>query len=261
MGARSKRPALIRMNTCRSAHRRLVWLVVPFVALLLLAGCRGTAGAPTIAPTPSSVAASAPSPTPTSFARATAPDAARVPPTAAPRPAAATPEATTTPEPSATPSPTVVPAPAVAEPARLSIPAIGVDANIQQVGLTAQGNMDVPSNYTDVAWYKDGARPSAPGNAVIDGHLDSKTGPAVFWTLGELKPGDDVFVTTADGARLRFVVTGSETYPADQAPTYRIFGPAAAPQLNLITCDGTFNRDVRQYDRRLVVYTVLAPPA
>ena len=119
--------------------------------------------------------------------------------------------------------------------------------------------MGVPSNYTDVAWYQDGARPGNPGNAVIDGHLDSKTGAAVFYQLGDLQPGDEVFITTADGAELRFLVTGLEIYATDDAPTFTIFGPATDSQLNLITCDGTFNHDVHKYDQRLLVRTVLAP--
>jgi sortase A len=129
---------------------------------------------------------------------------------------------------------------------------------VQQVGLDEAGAVGVPSNYTDVAWYTASARPGNPGNAVIDGHLDSKTGPAVFYRLGDLQPGDDVFVTTADGVELRFVVTALETYATDDAPTFSVFGPATAPRLNLITCDGTFNRAVHQYDQRLLVRTVLA---
>lgn len=130
---------------------------------------------------------------------------------------------------------------------------------MQQVGLDDTGAVGVPSNYTDVAWYKDSARPGNPGNAVIDGHLDSKTGPAVFYRLGDLQPGDEVFVTTADGVELRFVVTALETYATADAPTFSVFGPATNPRLNLITCDGTFNHDVHQYDQRLLVRTMLAP--
>jgi sortase (surface protein transpeptidase) len=140
----------------------------------------------------------------------------------------------------------------------LRIPKIGLDTAVQQVGLDETGAVGVPSNYTDVAWYTASARPGNTGNAVIDGHLDSMTGPAVFYRLGDLQPGDDVFVTTADGVELRFVVTALETYATDDAPTYSVFGPATAPQLNLITCDGTFDHAVHQYDQRLLVRTVLA---
>lgn len=117
--------------------------------------------------------------------------------------------------------------------------------------------MGVPSNYTDVAWYQDGPTPGTPGNAVIDGHLDSKTGPAVFYRLRELKPGDEIFTITDAGVEYRFVVTTSEVYGANDAPLDRIFGTAVKPRLNLITCDGAFDRSIRQYDKRLVVYSEL----
>lgn len=117
--------------------------------------------------------------------------------------------------------------------------------------------MGVPSNYTDVAWYEGGPTPGTPGNAVIAGHLDSTTGPAVFYRLEDLKPGDEIITTTADGLEFRFVVTASETYDVADAPLERIFGNAIRPQLNLITCDGAFDRSIRQYDKRLVVFTEL----
>jgi len=118
--------------------------------------------------------------------------------------------------------------------------------------------MAVPSNYTDVGWYEPGPAPGSPGNAVIAGHLDSTTGPAVFYDLEDLKPGDEIITTSADGQEFRFLVTTSETYNADDAPLERIFGNAINPQLNLITCDGAFDRSVREYDKRLVVYAELA---
>src|SRR4051812_23415107 len=60
---------------------------------------------------------------------------------------------------------------AEATPFRLRIPAINVDAKIQSVGLGKSGNMAVPSNYTDAAWYRDGPAPGQLGSAVIDGHV------------------------------------------------------------------------------------------
>lgn len=143
-------------------------------------------------------------------------------------------------------------------PIGLRIPSIGVDAGVQWVGVDETGAMQVPSNYTDVAWYELGPRPGERGNAVINGHLDSTTGPAVFWDLITLQPGDEIIVRTHGDQELRFIVTGLESYRTEEAPLDRIFGPTDSRNLNLITCDGTFEQDVRQYDRRLVVYTVLA---
>lgn len=142
-------------------------------------------------------------------------------------------------------------------PVRLRIPAIGLDTVVQWVGVDAEGRLAVPSNYTDVGWYQEGPAPGTPGNAVIDGHLDSTTGPAVFYRLNELQPGDEIFTVSETGQEYRFVVTTSEVYPVSDAPLDKIFGPADLPKLNLITCDGAFDRAIRQYDMRLVVYSQL----
>ena len=143
----------------------------------------------------------------------------------------------------------------------MRIPALGIDTAVQWVGVDAEGRMDVPSNYTEVAWYERGPSPGTPGNSVIAGHLDSTTGPAVFYRLEDLQPGDEIITYTQDGQEYRFVVTTSEVYDAVDAPLDRIFGNAIRPQLNLITCDGAFDQSQRQYDKRLVVYSVLAPGA
>jgi LPXTG-site transpeptidase (sortase) family protein len=108
-----------------------------------------------------------------------------------------------------------------------------------------------------VAWFKPGFRPGEKGGAVVAGHLDSTTDRAVFWDLNKLKPGDTVLVKGEDGSQLSFEVVSSEIYRADQAPLERIFGRAEAPMLNLVTCNGIFDRGAKQYDRRLVVYSKL----
>jgi hypothetical protein len=147
------------------------------------------------------------------------------------------------------------PPPPVAAPSRLVIPTIGVDAAVEPVGLTHDGAMDVPSGPFTVGWYHLGSPPGAVGSAVIDGHVDyHDVGPAVFWRLRELVPGDTLVVVTEDGDERRFRVTEVASYPDESVPLGRIFGPAAAPRLNLITCDGTFSAREHNYDQRLVVY-------
>ena len=145
----------------------------------------------------------------------------------------------------------------VAAPLQLKVPSIGVDTTIEWVGLDAEGNMDVPSTYRTVAWYERGPNPGMKGNAVIAGHLDSQTGPAVFYRLGDLQPGDEIIVVAHDGEELRFAVTGVEAFDANSAPRDNVFGPASTANLNLITCEGSFDQTSRQYDKRLVVYSTL----
>jgi hypothetical protein len=145
---------------------------------------------------------------------------------------------------------------AVGVPARLAIPAIGVDAAVEQVGINANGSMGTPGNPRDTAWFAPGVRPGQPGNAVIAGHVDyAGIGPVVFWYLRTLKPGAEVWVTADDGARRRFLVQSIEVFPADAAPLDRIFGATDDANLNLISCIGDFDPASRSYNNRIVVFT------
>lgn len=152
---------------------------------------------------------------------------------------------------------TAVPLPVASQPLpiRLVIPAIHVDAAVEQLGNTPDGSMDAPAAWSDVGWYGLGFRPGDLGSAVIAGHLDSTTARAVFWDLNRLRTGDNVQVQNDDGSMLSFAVVSRGIYPFDSFPLATIFGPADVPGLNLITCNGTFDRGSENYDRRLVVYT------
>ena len=142
-------------------------------------------------------------------------------------------------------------------PLRLKIPAIGLDAAVESVAKTAAGQMDVPKNVWNVAWYNLGSLPGAQGNAVISGHYDDTKGPTVFYKLGKLKVGDSVVVTNGGGVDLTFKVVSKESYLLDKAPLNRIFGFDLERDLNLITCSGAWNSKAHTYNQRLVVYTRL----
>jgi LPXTG-site transpeptidase (sortase) family protein len=145
-------------------------------------------------------------------------------------------------------------------PLRLVIPAIGVDATIQSVGLFWSGNgeMGIPTNFTDVAWYNGGPRPGAPGSAVIDGHLDGKNvKEAVFYNLGKLKPGDLVDVIDASGTTLQFQVIRLATYDYNATTTDIFSGDDSKARLNLITCAGDWIKSQNLYNQRVVVFTEL----
>lgn len=171
---------------------------------------------------------------------------------------------TATPWPTATvpPTPTVDPLAEAGQPIRLEVPAIGIDAFVEQVGLTPDRAMDVPQGWMNAAWYMHGARPGEVGNSVIAGHLDTSSGgPAVFWDLRVLVPGDEVTVTYERGDRFTFVVEGMREfeYNAEGEAIDMVFGPSLSENLNLITCQGAWDRTQATYDKRLVVFTRLAP--
>jgi hypothetical protein len=147
-----------------------------------------------------------------------------------------------------------LPAPA---PVRLQIPRLGIDATLGRVGLRFDGTIDVPLEWNQPAWYTGGPAPGTTGPAVIVGHLDSATGPAIFWWLATLRRGDPIAVTRDDGSVLAFRVTAVGDYPSAQFPTDAVYGATADSQLRLITCAGTWDRSAHQYTHNVVVFAVL----
>jgi sortase (surface protein transpeptidase) len=145
-----------------------------------------------------------------------------------------------------------------ADPVRLLIPIIGINAPIEDVGVTPDNDLAVPARnpWVDVGWYGSGPRPGEQGSAVIDGHLDRPGGsPAVFWRLQDLHMGNEVMVIDASGKTLRFHVTGTAFYSPQEAPIQEIFGNETGAYLNLITCAGDWIPSQHQTSLRFVVYT------
>lgn len=144
--------------------------------------------------------------------------------------------------------------PTTSGPATITIPAIGVQAPIVGVGLQADGAMQVPEP-DQVGWYKLGPRPGDGGPAVLIGHVYyRRTGPAVFYRLGELRPGDEILIGQHGGATTRFLVGRLERHPKTALPTKRIWTGATRPLLRLITCGGSLDRSTGHYRENLIVY-------
>jgi sortase (surface protein transpeptidase) len=138
-------------------------------------------------------------------------------------------------------------------PTRLQVPAINLDANLVSVGLNADGALDVPPRDT-AGWYTGSPTPGEIGPSVIDGHVDSVYGIAVFWFLKNLKPGDTISVTREDGRTVNFSVQKIASYDQSNFPTNDVYGDINYAGLRLITCDGDFNYATRHYSNNLVVY-------
>jgi hypothetical protein len=146
------------------------------------------------------------------------------------------------------------------EPVSLAIPAIGVDSAVLHLGLNADGTIQVPSLVTSAglaAWYKYSATPGQVGASVIEGHVDSTQGPAVFFRLGALSPGDTIDVRLADGVTAIFRVTGVREYPKSQFPAKAIYGATDYAALRLITCGGVFDYTTGHYLSSTVVFASL----
>jgi hypothetical protein len=149
------------------------------------------------------------------------------------------------------------PAPRPAKPAKVVIPAIGVRARIVSLGLNPDRTLEVPEDFDDAGWWTGGHRPGERGPAVIAGHVDSTSGPAVFYRLGDLRPGDAIVVLRRDGTHARFAVQRLERYPKSNFPTARVYSPTRRPTLRLITCGGAFDDSTGHYHDNTVVYAVV----
>lgn len=144
-------------------------------------------------------------------------------------------------------------------PVQLRIPSLSIDARVQYVGATPTGNIGIPSNFRDVAWYKEGIVPGQLGTAIIDGHVDNGLAlPGVFKKLSSVKVGDSLYIETRDGQQLHFVVYDTRVYPYESVPMQEIIQNTNAPRIVLITCDGAWVQKNKTYSERLVVYAALA---
>ncbi len=205
---------------------------------LLTAGARGNSIALTIARTPPTTVQSGPGP---------------VPPL------------TTAPSPDATPGPTAdtppvqssVYGPPPPAPVALRIPAIGVAQSLSTLGLNPDRTVQVPTDFQQPGWFGLGPAPGQDGSAVILGHVDSYQGPAVFFRLATLKPGDQIEVTRADKTVAHFAVTSMATYPKNEFPAQQVYGSHGYSALQLVTCGGKFDTTTRSYLSNVVAYTRL----
>jgi hypothetical protein len=126
-------------------------------------------------------------------------------------------------------------------PVTIAIPAIGVHAPVNPIGLAADGTLAVPQpgpHLDQAAWFENSPTPGQPGPAIIEGHVDSVEGPSVFFELGGIHPGDRVVVRRADDRVLTFKVDAVRDFPKTRFPTRLVYGGHALsrPTLRLITC-------------------------
>lgn len=228
--------------TARRRCRHLSWVVI---AVLVSVGC---GGGPGVRPTSRPLAAAAPD------APAAAPST-RVPPSV---PAATTALAPV--DSPRRPAPLGAQAPPVSSrsvPVGIDIARLGVRSGLERLARDSHSVLQPPRDFDLAGWYADGPQPGELGPAVIAGHVDSRTGPAVFYRLAELKAGDRVTVRRQDGSVLAFAITRVEQYPKAHFPTASVYGPAPGPELRLITCGGSFDRSAGHYRDNIVAYGLL----
>ncbi len=139
-------------------------------------------------------------------------------------------------------------------PVALLIPSIGVHARLIGLGLTAAGAIQVPADPAVAGWYTRSPRPGAIGSSIILGHVDSLSGPAVFFRLPLLRPGKRVYIRRADGTLAAFRVDSVRRYDKSRFPTAAVYGPTPDAELRLVTCGGVFDQRLKSYLSNIVVY-------
>ena len=145
-------------------------------------------------------------------------------------------------------------------PTRISIPALGVRAKVIKVGRAADGSIATPASDPAKAtgWYRLGPTPGEPGTAVIVGHVDTDSQPAVFHRLSELRKGKLIKVDREDHRVATFTVESVETFPKTSFPAGRVFDPTGRARLVLVTCGGTWVGGRIGYSDNVIVFATLA---
>ncbi|MFE3516238.1 class F sortase [Streptomyces sp. NPDC059166] len=146
------------------------------------------------------------------------------------------------------------------DPERIRIKSIAVDAPFTPLSIGPSGQLDAPppSDPNLVGWFKDGATPGERGTSVVAGHVDTRTGPAVFLLLSTLKAGNTVDITREDGAVATFEVDSVETFSKAEFPSDRVYADNGTAQLRLITCGGVYDKKKKDYEDNVVVFGHLA---
>ena len=140
----------------------------------------------------------------------------------------------------------------------MRLPTVGVDSTLVDLDVGADGVLQPPADPNVAGWYRRGAAPGEQGPAVIVGHVDSQEGPAVFYRLDRLAPGDSVEVARSDGKAFDYRVVSVESHAKAAFPTALVYGPAPGPVLRLVTCGGVFDPRSRHYRDNVVVTAVPA---
>jgi sortase (surface protein transpeptidase) len=142
-------------------------------------------------------------------------------------------------------------------PTRIVVPAAGINAPLIPLGRNRDGTVQVPSSFSVAGWFQPGPEPGEKGAAVILGHVDSRSGPGVFYHLRALRHGDRIRIRLVTGETLTFVVTGSKEAPKRHFPTRLVYARTPNPTLRLVTCGGAFDAATGHYVDNYIVFARL----
>jgi sortase (surface protein transpeptidase) len=139
-------------------------------------------------------------------------------------------------------------------PVSITVPTMELSQPLIPLGIQGDGTMEVPEDYDDVGWFTGGGLPGGVGPTVIAGHVDSRSGPAVFFRLGEMVVGDRFTVAGVDGTNFDYEVYKVENHAKAQFPTVDVFGATMTDEVRFITCGGVYDESIGRYTDNLVVF-------
>jgi hypothetical protein len=145
------------------------------------------------------------------------------------------------------------------DPVRVRIPALKLDAEVHDVGLSDEGSIEVPpiSRHDEAGWFNRSPTPGQYGPAVLVGHADTRSGPSVFHGLAKVRPGTKVEIVRDDDSVAVFEVNSVERFSKADQPIERIYADFTRPALRLITCGGEFRGGSIGYEDNIVVFASL----
>jgi sortase (surface protein transpeptidase) len=156
--------------------------------------------------------------------------------------------------PAPSPQPSRVSALPRSEPVQLRIPKIDLSASLSKTTTSPSGQLIVPTSSKSAAWYQKAPSPGEIGPAIIIGHVHSLNGPAVFWRLREMQPGDVFEIVRKDSRTVKFRVDRIANYRQDEFPSQSVYGNITYAGIRLITCGGKYDYSRQQYSHNTVVY-------
>jgi hypothetical protein len=241
-----------------STKTRVSAVVFGLVAMAVFAtGCAGggsSNAAAKAAPAPAVATSVTPSPSDAMDSASAAPESSVAASAVVPAPASS--------NPAALPGLTLGAPPLTkSTPVRITVPTIGVDSVLMNLGLLADGSLQVPPSGFPAGWYTGAPTPGQLGPAIIVGHIDWGGHPGVFYRLRDLKPGAEINVTRADGSVAVFRVSSVQEFSKDAFPTKLVYGNTAYAGLRLITCGGAFDSALHSYEDDIIAFAELVPPA
>jgi Sortase domain len=144
-------------------------------------------------------------------------------------------------------------------PTRIKIESLDVDAPVHRVGIAEDGSIEVPSVKlrNEAGWYEEGPTPGQFGPSIMVGHVDTRTGPAVFHRLRDVRPGARIEITRRDRSVAVFEVNTIESFDKSALPVERVYGDFSRPGLRLITCGGRWVGGDTGYADNVIVFASL----